>query len=413
MIYTLFGDGIHDDTLAIQELIDNSKGGLSLPQPTKCYLISKPLELPSNFSLTLPRFAEIKLAPNSNCLMLKNRLTDELESHGVDIVYKYLKGKKPEYFAENIEITGGIWNFNNKEQHTNPFITDVKIPDYSGYGMLFIGIKGFRFSSLTLKDPVTFAVTLDTVSYFTVDNIVFDFNMGNPQPWNMDGIHINGNCHFGHIHNLKGRCHDDLVALNADEGSFGPISNITVDGLYAEDCHSCVRLLSANTKVSNIHITNIYGTYYQYCIGITRYQKALDRGFFDCITLDNIYASKAERFSYYKRDGLEEYPVIYIQDGLHIKHLKISNFHRREYTTLLPSIIVSGLGAVSYEEQDEIIEFGKEKVIKPTIIDCLMLDNISVENHINDQEIPLLVNEGIINELYATCIYNNGKKIEL
>ena len=88
---------------------------------------------------------------------------------------KYLKGKKPEYFAENIEITGGIWNFNNKEQHTNPFITDVKIPDYSGYGMLFIGIKGFRFSSLTLKDPVTFAVTLDTVSYFTVDNIVFDF----------------------------------------------------------------------------------------------------------------------------------------------------------------------------------------------------------------------------------------------
>ncbi len=58
---------------------------------------------------------------------------------------------------------------------------------------------------MLFKDPVTFSITLDIVSYFTVDNIIFDFNYGNPLATNMDGIHLNGNCHFGEILNLKGR----------------------------------------------------------------------------------------------------------------------------------------------------------------------------------------------------------------
>ena len=57
----LYGDGIHDDTAAIQELIDSGVCEVSLPAPEKFYLISKPLELPSNFRLVLPRFAEIRL----------------------------------------------------------------------------------------------------------------------------------------------------------------------------------------------------------------------------------------------------------------------------------------------------------------------------------------------------------------
>ena len=37
LTYTLYGDGIHDDTAAIQELIDTSVGELSLPAPKKLY----------------------------------------------------------------------------------------------------------------------------------------------------------------------------------------------------------------------------------------------------------------------------------------------------------------------------------------------------------------------------------------
>ena len=47
-MYTLYGDGIHDDTNAIQEMIDSGVCEVILPAPKKFYLISKPLELPSN-----------------------------------------------------------------------------------------------------------------------------------------------------------------------------------------------------------------------------------------------------------------------------------------------------------------------------------------------------------------------------
>ena len=57
--YTLYGDGIHDDTAAIQEMIDSGVCEVSLPAPEKCYLISKPLVIPSNFKLKLPRYTII------------------------------------------------------------------------------------------------------------------------------------------------------------------------------------------------------------------------------------------------------------------------------------------------------------------------------------------------------------------
>ena len=69
MKHILYGDGIHDDYPALQEMINSGKKELLLPEPEKCYLISKTLELPSNFRLVFPRFAEIKLADGSNCPM--------------------------------------------------------------------------------------------------------------------------------------------------------------------------------------------------------------------------------------------------------------------------------------------------------------------------------------------------------
>ena len=65
----------------------------------------------------------------------------------------------------------------------------------------------------------------------------------------MDGVHLNGNCSFGKMTNLQGTCYDDLVALNAEEGTVGPITNIDIDGIYAEDCHSAVRLLTVTQPV--------------------------------------------------------------------------------------------------------------------------------------------------------------------
>ena len=65
--HILYGDGVHDDTAAIQELIDSGVCEVSLPAPKKHYLISKPLVIPSSFKLKLPRFAEIRLADGADC----------------------------------------------------------------------------------------------------------------------------------------------------------------------------------------------------------------------------------------------------------------------------------------------------------------------------------------------------------
>ena len=393
MFSKLFGDGIHDDTKAIQELIDKSGVELRLPSPKVNYLISAPLELPSNFKFILPRFAEIKLAKGSDCVMLKNKTIDDYDASRTDQdLYEFVNEYSWDYQCENIEVEGGIWNFNNMEQSPNPIYTNVYEPKgYGGFPILFYNVKNLRVSSLTVKDPVTYAIIFDRVSHFTVDNIIFDFNYGNPIAMNMDGMHLNGNCHYGTITNLKGTCYDDLVALNADEGSKGPITNITISGLYAENCHSAARLLSANYPVSNIHISDVYGTYFQYCIGLTRFYETKSHGVFDAITLDNIYASKAERIDVYGKKGTYVYPLIWIQSKLLVKALKISNLHRREYTTPVETIYVDA----------------------DTKVEQLILDNITTENYTDSDNMPLFVNKGDIKYLRSNDLFEDGKKLEL
>jgi hypothetical protein len=225
---------------------------------------------------------------------------------------------------------------------------------------------------------VNFTVTLDTVSYFTVEDIVFDFNHGNPDATNMDGIHVCGNCHFGHIRNLQGACYDDLVALNADEGTGGPISHVDIDGIYCEDCHSAVRLLNVNFSVQHIHITNVHGTFYQYCIGVTKFFKGPTTGFYDSITMENIFASKAFRYPIYgKRETSYVYPIIFIEKELVIRNLRIAELHRREYINPISTVYVG----------------------QHTVIDHLILDHITSENHTDSPEMPLFVNEGTVKRL--------------
>lgn len=393
MKHTLYGDGIHDDYPAIQEMIDSGVCEVILPVPEKNYLISNTLILPSDFKLTLPRFAEIKLADNSNCHMVRNkmvpdyadRLPDDLNDVCKHLWY-YVNEYSPDAVTENIEICGGIWNCNNMNQLPNPEQTKVCEPHgFTGEGMLFYGVKNLKLSSITLKDPTHWGVSFDRVSYFTVEDITFDYNLGNPYAINMDGIHLNGNCHFGFIRNLKGTCYDDLVAINAHEGSRGSITNIEIDGLFAEGCHSAVRLLNVCNSVENIHISNVYGTYYQYCIGITRGYQGDVTGTFDNISIDHIYASKALRDGIYPWPNGFVYPLIYMEDAVRVRNLKITDVYRKEYNIPVQTIY-TGWGAV---------------------VENLILDTIVSENH-TGQEMPMFVNNGKVSKLTVKNLRTNG-----
>lgn len=209
----------------------------------------------------------------------------------------------------------------------------------------------------------------------------------------MDGIHLVGNCHFCFIHNLKGACYDDLVAINADEGSVGPITNIRVSGIYAEDCHSAVRFLSCKSRIENVHISDIYGTYFQYCVGISKYYKeGKFDGYYDAITIDHVYASKAVRKAVYnKTEKSYVFPIIWVEGGLEIHDLKITDVYRREKVTPVETI----------------------KISKGARIDTLILDNLSSENQTEAYEIAMLVNEGEVKNLYPGNIRADGRRVNL
>lgn len=389
-MYTLYGDGIHDDTPAIQEQIDSGVCEVVLPAPEKFYLITKPLELPSNFRLVLPRFAEIRLAAQSNCVMVRNKMVRSYAKRLPPYAYErevsrhlwsYVDDYAPDAPCYNIELCGGIWNCNNQNQLPNPERKmSFSVREFYGCGMLFYNVQHFKLSGLTIKDPSQYGVALDTVSDFTVEDITFDYNMGNPYPINMDGIHLDGNCHFGTIRNLHGTCYDDMVALNAHEGSHGPITNIEINGLYADYCHSAVRLLLVAERVENIHISNVFGQFYQYCVGLTKYYPGDTTGQFDAITLDHIYASKAmpaRKGDFQHPPKTEDaLPLIWVQENTVVHHLTVSQLYRRE--SVLPR---------------DTIHVGRNAVV-----DRMILEDITTENT-TGLPMPLIHNNGRIGYL--------------
>ena len=389
--YTLYGDGIHDDTDAIQEQIDSGVCEVRLPAPKKCYLISKPLIIPSNFKLVLPRYAEIKLADDSNCFMLQNKVVPKPQTRLRECftpvqkaLWAFYDAYSPDKEDEchDFEIEGGVWNFNNENQEPNPIHTKrFDERNYLGHAMLFYNVRNFRLSNMTFKDPSNYAVMIDTGSYFTIENIVFDFNYGNPIASNMDGIHLNGNCHYGVLRNLQGACYDDFVALNAHEGSSGDISHIEIDGLFAENCHSAVRLLAVNQNISHITISNVFGTYYQYCIGITKYYPGETTGCFDAISLTNIHASKSERLPIQEAhmgDKSYHFPLIWMQKGTVVNALSIDHLHRREFVNPIDTV----------------------RIDEGATVNLMTVNDLTLENH-TDVECAKFVNRGTVRVLHC------------
>ncbi|MDD2269584.1 MAG: glycosyl hydrolase family 28 protein [Eubacteriales bacterium] len=371
----IYGDGIHDDTNAIQYLLDNNQV-VNLPFPQKYYLISRPLKLRSNQTLRLDSFAAVKLAAKSSCLMVSCE------------------------HCNNVVLEGGLWDMNNMEQNPNPLWTgsfgEVKHDDmddrYLGVAMRFFDVTNLTIKNLTVKDPVTFGIQITKAYQFTVDNITFDYNQGNPILGTMDGVHIESGCRYGRITNLKGKTYDDLLAINADDFYYGDISDISVDGIYAEGAHSAIRMLASQSTIERISINNIFGSFYQYCIGITKYYHIGDKSYkgkFDQITISNVYARKHFRYPDFYTAESFVYPFIFIERELEIKNLTIRDLHRRETETDIDTVFI---------DIDTVIE-------NLTITDC------SYENGVGNA--PFLTVKGDVKNMNFNNIKLYGDNIKL
>jgi hypothetical protein len=342
----LHGDGRHDDTAGIQALLDAGASAVYLPPPPKHYLISRTLVIHSGQALRLDPFTVIRLAPRSDTVMITNDDHDQGN--------------------ENIALVGGIWDMDNRQQAPNPFpamgqaglTTPYDPARFIGVLMRFNRVRNLTLQGLTLRDPTTFGAQLGNLYQFTVRDITFDYPHANPTEINMDGIHIHGNSRYGYVANLKGMTHDDLLALNADDGmvaemSRGPIEDIAVDGLFAEDGWTAVRMLSAGSPIRRVGIRNIHGTYRYNVVSFSDY--GLHPGepsLFEDITLRDIRCAKSRR-------GLDGNPPagpvwhgfapFYFWGKARVRNLTIDSYSRVEERQacddihIEPEVVVDGM----------------------------------------------------------------------
>ena len=373
----LYGDGVNDDYPAIQEMLDSGMPEVYLPIPEAYYFIGKTLRLHSNQTLRLAETATIKLMPDSSCLMLTNAERD----------------------AHDISVVGGIWDYDNVNQQPNPtktkweelkmlthwnrdpnHIVTHELIGYIGCIMSFSHVTRFSIHDLTLKNPVTFCLRMAYMTYFTVENIRFDQNLGNPTAENMDGVHIDGGCRFGTVRNVQGTCYDDIVAINADDTYDGPISDIQVDGVFGRDSLRGVRLLSIKSPVSRISVSNVFGTFYQNCIGLTYFYPPNGvRGKMSHVSIRNIYGNNAPRIPEYGKGDNSYFPFafVWVDGELDIDFLTIDNLCRNEDLSSVETL----------------------KVCSGANIKTLSLSNIIHQNS-TDKPITFFLNEGNIEKLY-------------
>ena len=339
------GDGVTDDTAAIQALLDEGRSCVYLPPPKDHYLISKTLKIGSGQELRLDRFTRVRLAPQSNCPMLENRC--------------YRAGAGTNVF---VAVTGGVWDMDNRNQRPN-FMQVAELaaaapkkhdPDFFfGMAIRFCHLENLTVRGVTIRNPSNYGIEFGHVSYVTADDVTFDYREGNPFRLNMDGLHFDGHSHHLRLSNIRGSCFDDMVALNANDGMCspeeGPISDVTIDGLYCEYCHSGVRLLSADAPVSHVTIRNIHGNFYISAVWLTHhFQDRPAPGRFDDIVITDVFAGKAlppPEVDCPWRRGLG---LVHLQGNSNIGNLVLERIYRDEKT--LPS------GTLVCDSPDTVIE---------------------------------------------------------
>ncbi len=232
--YGVKGDGFACEGEALQAVLN---GGGRIYIPAGKYRIEGPLALPSH--------TRLRAHPEAFFFLT--------EGFGVGRD-SYLLTNRPG--AEDITVTGGIWNGNCA---ANPCSPDGAGDPYLGILIHFADVSGLRLSNMTVQDSGHFHICLNYVKNFKIEHItiadVTTSSLG-------DGIHISGGCEDGEIAHIRAvgpACPgDDMIALITDlphermsprdptwwERS-GPIRRIQIRDIAADNAFSFVRLGNA------------------------------------------------------------------------------------------------------------------------------------------------------------------------
>jgi len=339
----LYGDGIHDDTRAIQTMLDR-RGTVALPDG--CYRITRPLIIHSNTHFRLSERAILRLADGANCSLLDN---DGLYSDETNV---------------NITVEGGIWDGNHMAQERQKIPNECRPGDenedqicdkqtyisniYVVFMVRLVHTQRLQVKNLTFKNPTSYAIHIADSRYFTVENITLDYDLLKK---NMDGVHIQGPARFGSIRNIFGNANDDHVALCANgtirsEITRGDIEDVDIDGIYCDNGYTGVRLLSRGDAVRNIRISNIHGEFRFYAVSLTHHYPLRDDKpvLLENIHISDVYASKSRaECADDQRGAVENEALIWFESGINCRNVRIENVYHNERNvcTKAPAVRIS------------------------------------------------------------------------
>lgn len=225
------------NTQLLQQALDK-QGHIFLSLPGT-YFINSTLFIGDNTTFELGEGVEIKLAPGSNCNMLKNK----------DIINR----------NKNIQLMGGTWNYDWENQTASGNLLTML--------MILQGIDGLTIKNVKTLNARKYCYLVADATDIKVRDLDFDTHS--------DGFHMQGPIKGADIRNLRGKTEDDLLAFtigdySAYEVSRGHFEDIYVNGLYPKGSLCAVKMAgNPNYRYKRIVIENIFGTVTTSAIKIT------------------------------------------------------------------------------------------------------------------------------------------------
>ena len=235
----------------------------------------------------------------------------------------------------NIAFLGGNYNGNAKGQ-AHHAVTGEKSEEWVTAFSLF-GVEQVTFRDVTITNMRTFAVFITNWYRVVLENVHLNLTEI-VVPSNQDGIHVQGPGQFLSMRNISGRTWDDFIALNADDVnsdwnaqgefvgnkafgphvSFGPITDVDIDGVFIDEAAQAVRILSRQSRLDRVSIRNVQGTYRSFGFFIGPYYR--QGGNIGRVTIDQVDLRALDpNYTYLP-------PFLFFLSG-RMEHLTLRNIH--------------------------------------------------------------------------------------
>ena len=304
-------EGPCDATPVLQQALDR-RGEVHIPAGT--YLLGETLQVHSDTSIIADPGATFRLA-------------DGVGKHCRNFM---ITNANPGNGNVNISLQGGVWNANNIG---NPRGIDYDPLACTGVVINFTNVRNLTLRDFTVHNPESFFVRVGEVCEFRIENINLSADVIR---LNQDGIHVGGFSEHGIIRNIRatgaGVPNDDMVALNADDDverqlnlgmRRGPIRDLLVEDIEAEDAYTFIRLLSVDQPIEDIAVRRLRGGCRVHGINLNNWRFPKGVGAIRRVSFEDIDLAKVE---------FGDHSPAIIKVSLKVDEVEIRRLHRRDAT---------------------------------------------------------------------------------